>query len=805
MNVFESTIMNRIPFNTGWTCRPAASEAEEVPVTIPHDAMQWDPKSADSPSGVNSGWYSARDYLYTKHFSSADIRRSSGDLTLLEFEGVYRNARIRLNGRLIASHDYGYSGFHADLSEYIAEGDNVLTVEAHNSDQPNCRWYSGTGIYRPVWLCVMPERHIMPDGVRITTVDYRTGRIAVDVRTSHPGVVYVSVLDVDGRSMAQFKALSDRLDGQGNLMHEECVIPDVRLWNTDEPNLYTCVVRFGDDEQREVFGVRTVECDARRGFRINGERVILRGCCIHHDNGLLGACAYPAAEERKVALLKGGGYNAIRSAHNPCSKALLDACDRLGMLMLDEYVDGWYIHKTRYDYGTEVEANYRDDLADLVAKDYNHPSVIMYSIGNEVSETAQPRGIALTDAMTQYLHGLDATRPVTCGVNIFFNFLSSMGLGVYTDEKAMKEIEHSGKKKAVGSEFFNRLAGIMGADFMKFGATLPPCDWKTRGAFAVMDVAGYNYGIRRYRHDLNRYPDRVIVGSETFCSDAARFWDLAQSNPRLIGDFVWSGMDYLGEVGIGSQEYAEYAKNFDGSLGWVSAGAGRFDLTGKPLAEASYTQVAFGLKPIAIGVVPVGLGREHSPSAWKMTNAVESWSWDGQEGERTQVEVYARAARVKLLLNGREIGSARVGRDARVTFTAVYRPGSLTAVAYDADGVEIARTSLATAGKETRLHAVPEAERIALGDGLAYVRFMYADAAGTVKPLLRGDVHIEVENGEILGFGSACPYYERSYRSDTADTYYGEAMAIIGPCETGILSVKASSPYGEATARIEVR
>lgn len=514
MNVFESTIMNRIPFNTGWMCRPAASEAEEVPVTIPHDAMQWDPKSADSPSGVNSGWYSARDYLYTKHFSSADIRRSSGDLTLLEFEGVYRNARIRLNGRLIASHDYGYSGFYADLSEYIAEGDNVLTVEAHNSDQPNCRWYSGTGIYRPVWLCVMPERHIMPDGVRITTVDYRTRRIAVDVRTSHPGVVYVSVLDVDGRSMAQFKALSDRLDGQGNLMHEECVIPDVRLWNTDEPNLYTCVVRFGDDEQREVFGVRTVECDARRGFRINGERVILRGCCLHHDNGLLGACAYPAAEERKVALLKGGGYNAIRSAHNPCSKALLDAYDRLGMLMLDEYVDGWYIHKTRYDYGTEVEANYRDDLADLVAKDYNHPSVIMYSIGNEVSETAQPRGIALTDAMTQYLHGLDATRPVTCGVNIFFNFLSSMGLGVYTDEKAMKEIEHSGKKKAVGSEFFNRLAGIMGADFMKFGATLPPCDWKTRGAFAVMDVAGYNYGIRRYRHDLNRYPNRVIVGSE---------------------------------------------------------------------------------------------------------------------------------------------------------------------------------------------------------------------------------------------------------------------------------------------------
>ncbi|MFR4786480.1 MAG: glycoside hydrolase family 2 TIM barrel-domain containing protein [Bifidobacterium adolescentis] len=180
-------------------------------------------------------------------------------------------------------------------------------------------------------------------------------------------------------------------------------------------------------------------------------------------------------------------------------------------------------------------------------RDYNHPSVIMYSIGNEVSETAQPRGIALTDAMTHNLHGLDATRPVTCGVNIFFNFLSSMGLGVYTDEKAMKEIEHSGKEEGGRQRILQSARRHHGSRLHEFGATLPPCDWKTRGAFAVMDVAGYNYGIRRYRHDLNRYPNRVIVGSETFCSDAARFWDLAQSNPRLIGDFVWSGMDYLGK------------------------------------------------------------------------------------------------------------------------------------------------------------------------------------------------------------------------------------------------------------------
>ncbi len=795
--------MHKMPFNDGWTCRPLEAGAKEKPVTIPHDAMQWDSKSEDSPSGVNSGWYVARDYLYTKRFDAADLPDAA--VLMLEFEGVYRDAVVKLNGELIAEHDYGYSGFSVELPGGIKPEGNVLTVEAHNSEQPNCRWYSGTGIYRPVWLCAMPERHVLPEGVRVTTVDYRTGRVRVAVRTSHAGEVAIAILDGDGNRKVFCEARAERLDDGDFVASSELVIPDVRLWCPEDPALYTCVVSFGEDEQRETFGVRTVECDAEKGLRINGKRVILRGCCLHHDNGLLGACAYPAAEARKVALMKQGGYNAIRSAHNPCSKALLDACDREGMLMLDEYVDGWYIHKTRFDYGTRVETNYGRDLADMVAKDYNHPSVIMYSIGNEVSETAQARGIALTDAMTQYLHGLDPTRTVTCGVNIFFNFLSSIGFGVYSDEKAEKEASGKSKKKAVGSEFFNKLAGLLGADFMKFGATLPPCDWKTRGAFAMLDVAGYNYGINRYEHDLKKYPNRVIVGSETFCSDAARFWDFVQDNPRLIGDFVWAGMDYLGEVGIGSQEYADYAKNFDGSLGWVSAGAGRFDLTGKPLAEAAYTQVAFGFKPIAMAVQPLGMaGRRHSPSAWKMSNAIESWSWQGCDGERANVEVYARAHRVALLLNGREVGRKNVGANCRVYFSVAYEPGELKAVAFDAAGNEIAATSLVSAGNKTQLDATAEQSSIPFEDGLAYVRFRYTDAAGTVKPLARGDVKVEVVNGDLLGFGSACPFYERSYQSDVADTYYGEALAIIRPRKVGEMIVRATSPYGDAETRIGV-
>ena len=328
--------------------------------------------------------------------------------------------------------------------------------------------------------------------------------------------------------------------------------------------------------------------------------------------------------------MKENGYNAIRSAHNPCSKAMLEACDRQGMLMMDEYIDHWYIHKTMHDYVEFFEEFWRQDMADMVDKDYNHPCVILYSTGNEVAETAQPRGIALAKEMTDFLHELDSSRPVSCGINIFFNFLNAIGMGQYSDEKAAKEAARAAKAKAegkkvkesaTGSKFFNDMAGLLGADFMKLGATLHGSDVTTRAAFANMDIAGYNYGEKRYQKDLKKYPDRLILGSETFCSDAYKFWELAKENPRLIGDFVWSGFDYLGEDGIGAWEYKEYAPEFEHNVGWITAGAGRIDLTGKPLGEALYTKVAFELEqgPL-IAVRPICHAESsHSPSAWKMT------------------------------------------------------------------------------------------------------------------------------------------------------------------------------------------
>ena len=558
------------------------------------------------------------------------------------------------------------------------------------------------------------------------------------------------------------------------------------------------------DQEEVIFGIRTLKWDEENGITINGERVILRGACIHHDNGVLGACCYPDAEARKIRILKENGYNAIRSAHNPCSKALLEACDRQGMLVMDEFVDVWYIHKTEYDYVNYFKEWWKQDLKDMVEKDFNHPSVILYSTGNEVSETAQKKGIHLTKTMTEYLHRLDDSRPVSCGINIFFNFLSSIGFGVYSDKKAKKEAEQAEKtkgkkkKKAVGSQFFNDLAGLMGSGFMKTGATFYGCDVKTRGAFANMDIAGYNYGIKRYQHDLKKYPDRLILGSETFCDDAYTFWEMAKKNPRIVGDFVWAGMDYLGEVGVGSWEYRDYAPEFNHGPGWITAGSGRIDLTGKPLAEAGYTKTAFELtnRPV-IAVRPVNhTGEKHSPSAWKMTNAIESWSWEGYEGKVAEVEVYARGARVDLFLNGKKVGSNTLKNSCDTRFKVEYQPGMLETVVYNQKGKEISRNTLYTAGKETELRAIAE-EQSVQKDHLAFIRLQYTDKTGTVKPLKRGILKVSVKGGKLLGLGNACPYNEIGYCTNETDTYWGEALAVVQADGSGDVVLEVQEIDGE--------
>ena len=784
---------------TGWTCRHLGDTAPGKTVTLPHDAMLAEPRTALSAGGTNTGWYEGYDYEYRRTLTVPE--NELADTRILEFEGVYHNAEVWLNGQKAAFRPYGYTNFYVDCAPYLHAGENELRVIARNADQPNSRWYSGAGIYRPVQLWTAGGAHIALNGVKIRTLSLDPAVVEVRVKTTAPGTVRLTVDDLP--------AVQQESDGEAVFT---LTLDNARLWTPETPNLYTCRVNVADDEVTETFGVRKVEWGTD-GFLLNGKRHIIQGACIHHDNGLLGAVCDPDAVARKVRLLKANGYNAIRSAHNPCSKALLTECDRQGMLVMDEYIDHWYIHKTEHDYVDYFNEWWRQDLTDMVEKDYNHPCVVLYSTGNEVSETAQKRGIALTKEMTDFLHGLDNSRPVTCGVNIFFNFLSSIGFGVYSDEKAKKEAERgekakqrgekAAKKKAVGSQFFNNLAGLLGDEFMKRGATLHGCDVKTRDAFANMDIAGYNYGIYRYKHDLKKYPQRLILGSETFCNDAYKFRELAKQEPRLVGDFVWAGMDYLGEVMVGSWEYADYAETFDGGPGWVSAGSGRIDLTGKPLGEALYTRVALEAdNGPYIAVCPVNhTGDRHSPSAWKMTNAMPSWSWTGCEGRKANVEVYARAARVELVLNGHTVGSKTLKNDCLARFSIPYESGTLEAVSYDAADHEIGRCKLQSAGGTTHLTLDAEEPTVKPGH-LCYIRLRYTDENGITKPLARGSIQVQVRGGTLVGLGSACPFNKHSYLDSETDTYYGEALAIVRMGDGDAMTIAASD--GEYSAELTV-
>lgn len=791
--------MKPTPLLTGWTCRHLGDTAPGKTVTLPHDAMLAEPRTALSAGGTNTGWYEGYDYEYRRTLTVPE--NELADTHILEFEGVYHNAEVWLNGQKAAFRPYGYTNFYVDCAPYLHAGENELRVIARNADQPNSRWYSGAGIYRPVQLWTARGAHITLNGVKIRTLSLDPAVVEVRVKTTAPGTVRLTVDDLP--------AVQQESDGEAVFT---LTLDNARLWTPETPNLYTCRVSFADDEVTETFGVRKVAWGTD-GFLFNGKRYIIQGACIHHDNGLLGAVCDPDAVARKVRLLKENGYNAIRSAHNPCSKALLTECDRQGMLVMDEYIDHWYIHKTEHDYVDYFNDWWHQDLTDMVEKDYNHPCVVLYSTGNEVSETAQKRGIALTKEMTDFLHGLDDSRPVTCGVNIFFNFLSSIGFGVYSDEKAKKEAERAekakqrgekaAKKKAVGSQFFNNLAGLLGDEFMKRGATLHGCDVKTRDAFANMDIAGYNYGIYRYKHDLKKYPQRLILGSETFCNDAYKFRELAKQEPRLVGDFVWAGMDYLGEVMVGSWEYADYAETFDGGPGWVSAGSGRIDLTGKPLGEALYTRVALEAdNGPYIAVCPVNhTGDRHSPSAWKMTNAMPSWSWTGCEERKANVEVYARAARVELVLNGHTVGSKTLKNDCLARFSIPYESGTLEAVSYDAADHEIGRCKLQSAGGTTRLTLDAEEPTVKPGH-LCYIRLRYTDENGITKPLVRGNIQVQVRGGTLVGLGSACPFNKHSYLDSETDTYYGEALAIVRMGDGDAMTIAASD--GEYSAELTV-
>lgn len=793
--------MARENFNQGWSYRPKVSPFQELAgatstdwtdVLLPHDAVISTARRPDVAGGETSGYFAGGAFQYRKTFAVPAEDR--GKRILLEFDGVYRDAMVYVNGSLAGQHAFGYSRFTVRIDPYLRFGaDNEVRVDCRT--HLDSRWYAGAGIYRDVSLITKEPAHLAQDGVRITTPDIDTERavVAVAVTVENSADVTTTLMldatipdtDAAGRSPVTL------LPGESGVVRLRLYVTEPALWSVDTPSLYALrlELREGDrivDTESVHFGIRSLQVDPRRGLRINGQEVKLRGACIHADNGPLGAAAIGRAEERKIELLKEAGFNAIRSAHNPVSSALLDACDRIGMLVMDETFDMWTSGKSDFDYAFDFPQWWERDVAALVAKDFNHPSVVFYSIGNEIPETGTGFGAVWGRRLAEKVRSLDPTRFVTNGINGFVSLLDV----VVPAMKQRREGAAAGGVNTMMTEFGTIMDSIQASTQVTE---------RTEESFAVLDVAGMNYADARYELDRELFPNRVIVGAETWPTRIAENWALVTANSHVIGDFTWTGWDYLGETGIGLVRYAGEGEttSFSGGGSGLTAWCGDIDITGHRRPASYYRETVFGLRTTPYLAVhrPEHHGKDIAVSTpWSWSDTIASWTHPGHEDNPIRVEVYSNADEIELRLNGASIGRAKVG-DAgpfRAEFELTYQPGELTAVAYTA-GEKSGECTLSTAGDSLALVAeVDRTELRADTTDLAFVTLTLTDGNGTVQNGHDRAVSVTVDGpGTLQALGSANPVSEEGFTAPEHRTFDGCALAVIRPTGVGEIMVTA--------------
>ena len=800
--------MKKINLNADWTFWPKGQEEQAQTVDLPHDAMIHRERIKKLKNGSYTGFYPSGDYVYRKtRFGAEEYRDQS---LILEFEGVYMYSTVGLNGEALGGHAYGYSNFYVDLTDKLRIGeDNELLVDVHCSQVPNARWYPGNGIYRPVWLYVGDKNHLALDGVQIITESCAPARLRVKTQVEGAGDVEIAVYD------------GDSLVAQGRGSDCLLTIPYAKLWNEEHPYLYKAVVSLSRedaivDTQEIPFGIRKLDWSAEHGFAVNGERTLLRGGCVHHDNGILGACDFEAASRRKVWILKQAGFNAIRSSHYPISKSMLKACDELGLYIMDEAFDNWAEPTGQYGSTLEFEKDWRDDLSKMVLKDRNHPSVVMYSIGNEISDTAKPAGVKLAGEMSALCRSLDETRPVLVCPNLFMNMLSTMGMSfsLGSGNTLSKDDVTDPTLEAPDSE----LGGSVAINFLVMTGPMlmdllltPKRSEKGVGpVYEQVDIAGYNYGTKVYEGHHKLAPNRIIVGSETRPADIAQTWPLVEKHPYLIGDFMWTAWDYLGEVGVGLVQYGKSAGAYIKPYPTVSAYTGAIDLIGHRDLYSHLAAIVWGKeKAPYIAAQPLNrVGQKKHYSLYRKTDAFESWSWPGYEGTKTTVEVYSAGAQVELKQNGKSLGRKKL-KDCMASFPVVYQPGVLEAVSYDETGRELSRSALRSAN-DTRKLAV-STDKITLaasGEDLAYIDIALTDENGVVHVLDESQIRVSVEGaGTLQGLGTGTPMPEEPYDSTVCRTYQGRAQAVIrsGRAAGRVNISVCADGYGSVMLSLEVQ
>ena len=706
------------------------------------------PFSRQAIGGTAHGYTVGGTGWYRKRFS---VSAPNNARVHVRFDGVYMNSEVWLNGVRLGEFPNGYAPFTYDLTPHLRrQGANVLAVKVRN-EGVNSRWYSGSGIYRHVWLDVFAEpSRIAPWGVSVDTQSIEQGTATLALQTNlvelRKGLTLAStIVDARGTTVWQ-RTVPASAEVRANVR-----VSSAALWSPDTPNLYTVVteLRAGKkvlDRTETIFGIRIVTFDAATGMTINGSAIKLKGGCIHHDNGLLGAAAFDEAEDRKIRLLKQRGYNAVRPSHNQFSDALLTACDRHGMFVISEAFDAWRLPKQPADYANYFDGHWKNDLTTLVLSGRHHPSIIMWSIGNEIPGRNLSAGIEAQWRLANLVHELDPYRPVTAAINDFVG------------------------RPMIASEQTARAGQAGRAD---------------EASFMFLDIAGYNYKLSKYERDHALYPSRIMYGSESFAKDMFANWALIEKSSYLIGDFVWTAMDYLGEAGLGGSAYTKSAFGFamPGTWPWVNASCGDLDLTGAQRAQSRARDVAWGLSKLEVLVqTPPPEGTSEMIRLWGWSDEHPTWTWPGAEGRQVVVRVYTRGDRVELRLNGRAIadGKLSAGDMMRAEFQVDYQPGQLEVVAFSG-AKEIGRKVLETAEAVATVAVVPERKLAgASRNDIAYVAIELQDARGRHVHGVTQSLHAKVSGpAEIVGFGSGAWSAVDGFQDGQTKTFNGRAQLIL--------------------------
>lgn len=737
-----------------------------MPVDLPHDWSIAGPYDRSAAADNDGAYLPTGTGYYTKTINLP--RPSERSLYRLYLEGAYMDTDVKVNGQRAGGHPYGYSSFYVDITPMAKEGENIIEVKVDNSRQRNSRWYTGSGIYRHVWLVQTDKMHLEPWALAITTPDVSREEATVNINAGivnatdirRKANINIEIVSPDGAHVASKTYTLHPQAGDTLFVRSTFSVEKPMLWSPDSPALYTAIITASGtdgqpiDEISQTFGIRKFDFNANRGLRLNGNPIILNGGCVHHDNGILGAASPDAAEARKVRLMKEAGFNAVRTSHNPPSPAFLDECDRQGLIVIDEAFDGWRDKKTEHDYAELIDQWWADDLSRMVLRDRNHPSILCWSIGNEIIERKKIEAVKTAHNMASLCRRLDPSRPVTSALAAWDS------------------------------------------------------DWDIYDPLAAEhDIVGYNYMIHKAESDHARVPHRVMWQTESYPRDAYRNWLTATELPYVIGDFVWTAIDYVGESGIGRYFYKGQTEGEHYNRQqwpWHGSYCGDIDLTGKRKPISLYREFLYnhakadGPEGYIAVREPNGYKGEIRETLWGTYPTIQSWTWPGWEGKEIEIEAVTRYPYAKLYANGEVIDQKPCDKanGFMAVFKTLYTPGEITLAGVDAEGVEHKVGSIITAGtpKEIRLTA-DDTVYGADGEDIAYILAEVVDANGIVVPVADNEIEFTVSGpATLLATGSADMTDMVPYALSKRKAFQGSVLAAVRIDKKGTVTITAKAP-----------